>query len=62
MTITVDYEDERGSMSYDDMVRDAKVLLDSAANSLAANGLLSDDSSMNVESWDSEVSCIVKKN
>jgi hypothetical protein len=55
LTIMVIYEDETGEMFFDQMIEEAKKNLTAIANNAASNGLMTSDSSMTVETWDSKV-------
>lgn len=55
LTLVVHFEDESGTMSDQEMMAAAKSNLEHIAQNAASNGMMSGDSEMTVETWDSNV-------
>lgn len=61
LKLIVHYEDESGTMTTEAMLQEAEHLLNFIADNAAFNGLLSGNSEMIVEEWDSSVNTEVKE-
>jgi len=57
LVLKVVYEDssETGSMTYQEMIKEAKAFLEQIPQRAAGNGQLSGDSDMTVKNWNAEV-------
>lgn len=61
LTLEVHYEVSSGTMSYQDMIAEAKANLEHVCNNAASNCILSGNSEMIVETWTHEIQTTIKQ-